>query len=260
MGKGIELRRHGDLVELRFDRPEALNTLTLAVIERFAEALERAEQLRPRCLLISGEGRNFMAGGDLSYLQEAGDAAPAEAARVIDALNGAMMRLAQMACPTLIAVQGAVAGAGFSLTLACDVAIAADNARFVFAYDRIAATPDGGLSWALPRAVGLRRALAIALSGEPLTADTALSLGLVTQVVALDALASTAHDVASRLAGGPTLAFAATRRLMREGLDRPLQDQLTAERDSFCAQASTRDFRGAVAAFFARSQPEFNGT
>jgi 2-(1,2-epoxy-1,2-dihydrophenyl)acetyl-CoA isomerase len=259
MGNGIKLIHRGDVVELRFNRPEALNTLTLKVINAFAGALIETEKSQPRCLLITGEGRNFMAGGDLAYLEEAGDNAPVEAAKVIDALNIAMKQLARMPCPTLIAVQGAVAGAGFSLTLACDMAIAADNARFVFAYDKIGATPDGGLSWNLPRAVGMRRALAIAMSGEPISGESALSLGLVAQVVAHDAFEKIAQDMAVRLAQGPTLAYVATRQLMLDGLDRNYEDHLTAERESFSGQAATLDFRAAVEAFFARQQPQYKG-
>ena len=259
MGAPLSLLARDGFVELRFTRPEALNTLTLASIERFAEALAEVESRRPRCLLLTAEGRSFMAGGDLTYLAEAGDAAPAQAARVIDALNGAMLRLMRLPCPTVVAVQGAVAGAGLSLTLACDLAIGADDVRFVFAYDKIAATPDGGLTWMLPRVLGLRRALATALLAQPIEAEQALALGLLSEVVARDALDEAAQCAARKLARGPTLAYAATRQLMLEGFERPFEAQLEAERQSFCAQAGTADFRGAVEAFFARREPEHHG-
>ena len=112
MGAPLSLLARDDFVELRFTRPEALNTLTLASIESFAEALTEVEWRQPRCLLLTAEGRSFMAGGDLTYLAKAGDAAPAQAATVIDALNVAMLRLVRLSCPTVVAVQGAVAGAG----------------------------------------------------------------------------------------------------------------------------------------------------
>lgn len=250
---------HDGFHELRFNRPEALNTLTLEVVIEFDSLLKVVAAQSARALLITGEGKNFMAGGDLTYLMEAGEKAPAEAFKVIDALNGAMLRLAELDCPTVIAVQGAVAGAGLSLMLNCDIAIAEEDARFVFAYDRIAASPDGGLSWTLPRVVGLRRALEIAVSGEPVAAARALELGLVTTIVTADSLRPQAEAVTERLAAGPSRALAATRRLMLDGQVRNFADQLIAERDSFCERAATEDFHEAVTAFFARRKPVYQG-
>lgn len=248
---------HEAFDELRFDRPEALNTLTLDVIEAFDTALADIAASRVRALLITGAGKAFMAGGDLGYLAKAGDAAPAEAFKVIEALNRAMLRLTALDCPTVVAVQGAVAGAGLSLMLNCDIAIATADARFVFAYDRIAATPDGGLSWTLPRAIGHRRAMEIALAGAPVGADRALEIGLVSAVVPAEALRSEAEARAARLGAGPSRAFAATRRLMHDGWDRGFADHLVAERDSFCDRAATEEFHEAVDAFFARRTPAY---
>jgi len=252
MTDGVHLAPERDLHVLRFTRPDALNTLTLPVIRALDNALGDVEQQSTRCLLITADGANFMAGGDLTYLHTAGDRAPDEARIVIDALNSAMRRLVQLPCPTVIAVQGAVAGAGLSLTLACDVAIGADTTRFVFAYDKIAATPDGGLTWTLPRAVGMRHAVQIALSGRPMDAARAEMLGLLGEVVPAHELENRAEALATRLATGPRHAYAATRKLMYEGQTRCFSEQLDAERDSFCQMAETNDFRDAVTAFFAR--------
>lgn len=259
MSDGLSLIHRDGYHELRFTRPAALNTLTLAVIRALDGALMQVAENRPRCLLITAEGRAFMAGGDLGYLAEAKERAPDEARIVIDALNTAMLRLNVLPCPSVIAVQGAVAGAGMSLLLACDLAIGADTAKFVFAYDKIAATPDGGMSWSLPRAVGLRHAMRIALSGKPVTSEEALSLGLLGEVVPEGDLQSAAQAAAARLANGPTQAFVATRRLMQDGGALALADHLDAERDSFCALAGTRDFRIAIDAFFARRPPDYRG-
>lgn len=259
MSDALSLIRHGGFDEIRFARPAELNTLTLGVIQSLDDALAEVAARRPRCLLVTAEGRAFMAGGDLRYLVEAGERAPAEARIVIDALNSAMLRLNALPCPSVIAVQGAVAGAGISLVLACDLAIGASSAKFVFAYDKIAATPDGGMTWSLPRAVGLRHAMRISLSGKPVEADEALALGILSDLVPPEDLQQVAETVAERLAAGPTKAIVATRHLMQDGNGRTLADQLDAERDSFCALAGTRDFRGAVEAFFARRQPEYRG-
>jgi len=259
MTSGIAHTVHEGWRELRFDRPAAMNTLTLPVILAVEEALDEVAAAKARCLLITAEGKNFMAGGDLSYLREAGDRAPREAEAVIDALNRVMLRLTGLDCPTVIAVQGAVAGAGLSLVLACDLALAADNARFVFTYDRIAATPDGGLSWTLPRAVGLRRAMAIALSGEPIGASRAMEIGLLSEVAPAGLLQDRARELACRLATGPSQAYAAIRRLMLDGQDRGFADHLAAERESFCLRAGSEDFRGAIETFFERRKPEYRG-
>lgn len=159
MTQGITSTTTDGVHELRFDRAEAMNTLTLPVVAEFDQALGTAAAKGARALLITAAGRSFMAGGDLGYLTRAGDSAPAQAAQLIDAHNHAVLKLVALDCPTVVAMQGAVAGDGLSLMLACDLAIAAQDARFIFAYDRIAATPDGGVSWTLPRAVGLRQAL-----------------------------------------------------------------------------------------------------
>lgn len=249
---GVDLTRERDVHVLRFTRPEALNTLTLPVILALDKALIDVARQDPQCLLITAEGANFMAGGDLTYLHEAGDHAPHEARVVIDALNSAMRRLMDLPCPTVIAVQGAVAGAGLSLTLACDMAIGMETTRFVFAYDKIAATPDGGLTWTLPRVVGLRQAIQISLSGRPVDAARAETLGLLAEVTPANELQSRAETVAAQLASGPTDAYVATRKLMHDGQGRNFTEQLDAERDSFCQMAETGDFRSAVGAFFAR--------
>jgi 2-(1,2-epoxy-1,2-dihydrophenyl)acetyl-CoA isomerase len=146
-----------------------------------------------------------------------------------------------------------------SLLLAADIAVAADDTRLAFAYGAIGTTPDGGLSWSLPRAVGLRRATEIALLGEPIDAQEALRLGLVTRVVARDELDAETAKIAARLAAGPTLAMGRTRALLRSSLRHTLAEQLALERENFIASAGTEDFREGVAAFVERRRAEFRG-
>lgn len=259
MTEDLRLIHHDGFDELRFNRPAELNTLTISVIRSLDRALIGVEARKPRCLLMTAEGKSFIAGGDLKYLAKAGEYAKDEARIVIEALNCAMLRLVSLPCPTVIAVQGAVAGAGLSLVLACDLAIGAASARFVYAYDKIAVTPDGGLTWMLPRAIGMRRAMRVAMSGAPVEAREALDLGILSAVVPANELQDAGEAAAQKLASGPTKAFVATRRLMHEGQGRSFPVQLEAECDSFCAQTETEDFRGAVEAFFARRQPEYQG-
>lgn len=259
MTKGVRLVRHEIFHEVRFVRPDTMNTLTLDAINELERMLAEIETERSRCVLFTAEGRNFMAGGDLDYLKKAGDNSPQEARAVIAALNGLFLRLLTFPCPTVIAMQGAVAGAGISLLLACDWAIAADNCRFVFAYEKIATTPDGGLTWTLPRAIGFKQAVRIALSAEPLLAEEAFRLGILADIASAGELQQAGEAAATRLAKGPTLAYAATRNLMLESHSSDLESHLGAELESFCDHAATADFRGAVDAFFERRQPEFHG-
>ena len=154
-------------------------------------------------------------------------------------------------------IQGAVAGFGLSLVCACDLAIAAEDAYFTSAYRQLALTPDGGLTFALPRIVGLRKALEILLLSERLDAAEALRLGLVNKVVAPEALDRAVADWATSLADGPALALRNVKRLARQSLDHTLSEQLQAEATSFAQCATTPDFAAGVRAFIAKRRPRF---
>lgn len=257
--KNVKIILRDTFHELRFIRPEAMNTLSLEMIKDFDQALADIATMNPRCVLLTAEGKNFMAGGDLGYLKAAGNNAPHEARTVIKALNRLFIRLIEFPCPTVIATQGAIAGAGISLTLACDWVISANNSRFIFAYDQIAASPDGGLTWLLPRAIGIKQAIHLMLSTDPVTASEAERLGIIAETVEDDELTKAAEQVANRIAKGATLAYSATRKLFLNSYDRDFPTQLDAELDSFCALAGTRDFKEAITAFFERKKPEFHG-
>jgi 2-(1,2-epoxy-1,2-dihydrophenyl)acetyl-CoA isomerase len=164
-----------------------------------------------------------------------------------------------MRAPVIASLHGAVAGAGLSLAMACDLAIAAEGTRFSFAYARLGASCDLGGSWHLPRIVGLRRALEISLLGDTFDAGQALQLGLVNRVVPADRLADETRQVAERLAAGAPLALGQLKRLMREASSRDLPAQLAAERAAFAACVETQDFHEGVTAFLARRAPRYEG-
>jgi 2-(1,2-epoxy-1,2-dihydrophenyl)acetyl-CoA isomerase len=212
-----------------------------------------------RVIVLSGEGRAFVAGGDLAYFRDAGDNAPQAAAELIAPMHEAVMALAAARQPVLASLHGAVAGAGMSLAMAADLAIAADNTVFNLAYAKVGATPDCSASWTLPRLVGLRAAMEIALLADSLDATEALRLGLVNRVVPLDELQAETAKLARRLAGGAPLALAGIKRLLRDGLDRSLSEQLAAEQAAFVAGAATQDFHEALRAFFGKRKPVFQG-
>ncbi|MGQ0730006.1 enoyl-CoA hydratase/isomerase family protein [Acidovorax sp.] len=251
------LERHGAVATLRFNRPEALNAIDVPMANAFLAAVQSiAADPGVRAVVLRGNGRGFMAGGDLATLR----ADPVQGAiDILTPLNAALQLLAQMNAPVIAQVHGAAAGAGLSLVLMADYVIAAEGTRFNLAYINLGTSCDVGASWALPRIVGVRQALEIALLGEAFTADDALRLGLVNRVVPGAELDSATTALAQRLASGPTLAYGAMKRLMRASMDHTLSEQLAAEKGAFVHCAGTEDFRAGVEAFHQRQSPQFVG-
>ena len=251
------LERNGAIATLRFNRPEALNAINVPMANAFLTAVQSiAADPGVRAVVLRGNGRGFMAGGDLATLR----ADPVQGAiDILTPLNAALQLLAQMNAPVIAQVHGAAAGAGLSLVLMADYVIAAEGTRFNLAYINLGTSCDVGASWALPRIVGVRQALEIALLGEAFTADDALRLGLINRVVPGAELDSATAALAQRLASGPTLAYGAMKRLMRASMDHTLPEQLAAEKDAFVHCAGTEDFRAGVEAFHQRQSAQFVG-
>jgi len=251
------LSREGAVAILRFNRPQALNAIDVSMAQAFLAAVRGlAADPGVRALLLCGEGKGFMAGGDLAVLSADPQGG---AAALIGPLHEALQLLATLDLPVIAQVHGVAAGAGLSLMLQADFVLAAKGTRFNLAYVNIGASCDVGASWALPRWVGLRRALEIALLGDMLDADAAERMGLINRVVEADALPAEAMALAQRLAAGPTRALGQLRRLLRGSMERDLPAQLAAEEAAFQACAATADFREGVDAFFARRKPAFQG-
>lgn len=253
----IRLDIDGAHAILTFDRPEALNAIDGAAARAFQQAIEQvAATPTIRALMLRGAGRAFMAGGDLPAMRS--DPATIGPA-LIDPLHAGLLTLTRLPIPVLACAHGAVAGAGLSILLAADLAIAADDCRFTLAYTRIGASPDGSASWHLPRIVGLRKALELALLSDTLDAQQALALSIVNRVVPAAALADEAQALLHRLADGPTHALGRTKALLRASLSRTLEDQLDAERAAFLEGTATTDFREGLDAFLEKRAPRFTG-
>ena len=259
-GDPVLFERDGAVATIRLNRPDRLNAIDEEAAQLLLDAVRRASREDGlRALVLRGEGRAFMAGGDVTTFHSAGDGVTKLVRKVIGKLEETVSVLDRLRVPVVARVQGAVAGAGMSLMCAADVVVAAEDTRIAFAYHAIGTTPDGGLSWTLPRLVGLRRATEIAFLGEPIGAEEALRLGLVTRVVPLEELDRATSEVAQRLASGPTLAFGRARELFRRTFDFTLPEQLALERESFLASTRTEDFREGVAAFVERRRADFHG-
>jgi 2-(1,2-epoxy-1,2-dihydrophenyl)acetyl-CoA isomerase len=250
----------GGIAYILLNRPSVLNALDESMGRALLAACEtilRNDSIR--VVVLSGAGRAFMAGGDLARFHASPESGSQTAMALIDPLHAALAILTSLKQPVIGALHGAVAGAGISLALACDLAIASDSTTFNFAYTRIGANSDGGLSWHLPRIVGMRKAMEIALLGEPLLADDLLRLGLVNRVVPQHGLEESTRRVAEHLVQGPTAAFGSMKRLLRQSHGMSFEAQMAEERNAFVDCTATGDFREGVDAFFARRKPAFRG-
>jgi 2-(1,2-epoxy-1,2-dihydrophenyl)acetyl-CoA isomerase len=246
------------------NRPEALNALDLIMAEGLAGAMARCEDDPAiRAVVLRGTGPAFMAGGDLktfaALLGEPRGTRRAFFEQLIQQVHQGILAMRRMPKPIVAAVHGPAAGFGVSLVLACDLALAAEEAVFTLAYSLIGTSPDGGSTFHLPRAVGVKRAMEIALLGDRFPAADAARIGLINRAVPAAALAAEVETLARRLAAGPTHAYGRTKALINASFERPIEQQLQAEVESFAACALTRDFAEGVSAFLAKRRPEFHG-
>lgn len=249
--------RLGSVAHIRFNRPEALNAIDAPMAEAFLTACSNiADDPLVRAVSVDGTGRAFTAGGDLAALN---DEPVGVAQRLIEGMHGGLLLLAKLQAPVVASVHGAVAGAGLGVLLGCDLAIAAADTRFGVAYPLIGASCDSSVSWGLPRVVGLRKALELALLAEGFDAAEALRLGLVNWVVPPAELQAQTERVIQRLSMGPTAALGNIKRLMRASIQHDLDTHLNAEAQGFLACATTHDFAEGAGAFLNKRQPNFTG-
>jgi 2-(1,2-epoxy-1,2-dihydrophenyl)acetyl-CoA isomerase len=252
----------GNVGLVTLNRPQALNSFTRQMHHELWVILDKAEANKSiRALVITGAGRGFCAGADLAEfdfadgpnLVERADPGP-----IIDqAFNPTTRRLQNLRMPTVAAVNGVAAGAGASLVMTCDVAIAAPTASFIQAFSKIGLIPDAGSSWFLVERLGLARATALAMTGDKLMAPQAKEWGLIWDVA--DDSVAVALQFAERLAVMPTKALVSTRALLRDAGQRSLSQQLDAERDAQSALGRTHDYIEGVTAFLQKRPAQFTG-
>ncbi|MCU4652083.1 enoyl-CoA hydratase-related protein [Roseibacterium sp. SDUM158016] len=253
-------RRVGDVAEIRFNRPDSLNALSVELAAAFAEAVEATiAQGDARAILLAANGRGFVAGGDLAAMGADPDSGSQVVDTLLSILNPAILALAEQDAPVVAAVRGVAAGAGFAFMLGADLVVADRAARFSMAYGQIGGVPDCGSTWYLARRLPRGAAHRLVLLGETLTAEAARDLGLVSELCDADAVEARALELAQLLASGPTKAFGAVRRLLDRAGQNTLAEQLEAERAAFVAAAGSEDFRAGVAAFLGKTRPRFTG-
>ncbi|NBS97179.1 MAG: enoyl-CoA hydratase [Betaproteobacteria bacterium] len=245
------------------NRPAALNALSHEMNAALVDVSSQLEHdVGVRCVVIQGAGEHFMAGGDVKSFSE-GPSDPEQRRMLfengISQTHSIITRLRRMPKPVIASVKGAVAGFGLSLMSACDLVIAADSSFFTLAYCHIGTSPDGGATYALPRTVGVKQAMEIALLGDRFDASRALELGLINQVVPVAELEHATAKLAARLSKGPTAVYGRTKNLINQSLNRTLPEQLQAEQDNFVASALGADFSEGIRAFVEKRKPNFIG-
>ncbi|MBA4256445.1 MAG: enoyl-CoA hydratase [Polaromonas sp.] len=253
----LRVEREGAIATLCFNRPAALNAVDVPMAQALLAAVQDiAAHPGVRAVVLRGAGKGFMAGGDLATLA----ADPVQGAiDLIGPLNEAVALLHSLDAPVIAQVHGVAAGAGLSLMLQADFVLAAEGTRFNLAYINLGTSCDVGASWALPRLVGLRKALEIALLGDTLDAAEAERLGLVNRVLPAAELDAAVAQLTQRLANGPTVALGHMRRLMRSSFDHDIRTQLAAEAAAFDRCARTADVPAGIQAFFDKQPPTFQG-
>ncbi len=256
-GRVSQVVREG-IAWLTLDRPQAGNAVDLAMAQALLHAASTCDaDASIDCVVLTGAGKTFCVGGDLqAFLAEEVQTSISE---LVGVLHLAVSRFARMSKPLVVLVNGAAAGAGLSLALLGDVVLASSAASFIPAYGKLGVSPDGGLSWLLPRLVGLRRAQQILLTGRSLTATDAEAIGLITSVVEAHDLDAAGWRTARDLAKAATAAVAATRELLLSSLCSPFEAHLDAEARAIVRLGGAEDAQEGVRAFLERRAPDFKG-
>ena len=258
------VEKNDAIATLSFNRPESRNALSLEMRRDLRDVLAELEyDDEVRCVVMQGVGEHFMAGGDVKRMVEH-VAEPPEKIRSaftqrIHDLHPIMFTMRRMPKPIIASVAGAAAGAGVSMALACDLVIAADNAFFTLAYVHIGTSPDGSASFNLPRAVGIKKAMEIAMLGDRFDAEAAKAMGMINFVVPAADLDKETSKLARRLAAGPTHVYGNTKRLLYRSLENEWESQLQLEGETFADCAAREDFREGVTAFVEKRAPKFTG-
>jgi len=255
----FDVKNHVATVTL--NRPESLNAFNPKLSEDLLLCLLECEERKDvRAVVITGAGKAFCAGGDVKGMAGELDKSPSQfLKRVTHNLHAAISSITRMEKPVIAAVNGVAAGAGFSLAIACDMALASESARFTMAYTRIGLVPDGSSTYMLPRLIGLRKALELIYTNKVLSAKEAKELGLINRVIEDQNFSPEVEKFASELAKGPTLAFGLAKRLMQLGVNETLETQMENEREFIAKASKSEDFREGVLSFLEKREPGFRG-
>ena len=260
----LQIEIDGNVGTLTLNRPDSFNAMSPEMIGELTVAFSWLADRAPlRALIVTGAGKAFSAGGDVNWFQQGVESEeidlPSEVRRGAEALHMGIIDLQRIPYPVIAAVNGPAAGAGFSLALACDIRIASAAAFFACAYGRIGASPDGGMTYFLPRVLGPSRALELLLEDPNLSAEDARAERLVSEVVAPEELMAMARAKAEKLAAMAPHYVRMAKALCHQSIDNSLTEHLQLERHGIADSMATEDLRSGVTAFFGGEKPEFHG-
>jgi 2-(1,2-epoxy-1,2-dihydrophenyl)acetyl-CoA isomerase len=257
----ILLDKDGPIARITLNRPEAANALTLPMSREFMlAAIDCDEDPEIRAIVLTGAGRLFCAGGDLASFAKAGDGIGAALKEMTVYLHAGISRLARSRAPVITAINGTAAGAGMSLAVAGDLAIASDEAKFTMAYTAAGLSPDGSSTYFLPRMIGMRRTQELMLTNRRLSAAEALDWGLVNRLAPAGEVLAHAEDLARELAAGPTGAFGVVKKLLSTAFSESLETQMEHEARGIAGCAGRPDGQEGIAAFLEKRQARFSGS
>ncbi|MDQ2837009.1 MAG: enoyl-CoA hydratase-related protein [Actinomycetota bacterium] len=261
MADVLLLDRTEGVATVTMNRPDSMNSLSVELKNALVQTLgELSSDPAVRAVVLTGSGRGFCVGQDLGEhieLLQANDPAPLHT--VEEHYNPITLSLAEMPKPVIAAVNGVAAGAGASLSFACDLRIVSDQARFLLAFANVGLGLDSGASWTLPRLIGSARAIELSLLAQPISAELAHSYGLVTQLVPAEQVLPVAQELAAKLAAGPTAAYASIKNAIHFSASHGLRESLANEAVQQGQAGGTDDHRAAVAAFVNKEKPVFVG-
>ena len=260
MGEVVVTERRGAVAVIRMNRPARMNAYNVEMGEALlSEVSAAAADPSVRCMVLTGTGKAFSAGGDVELFAAFENEGPEKFMGMAIGLHALIATLRRAPKPVVAAVNGVAAGAGFSMALACDVAVAASSSRFTLGYQNIGLSPDGGMTFFLARALGTQRAMEMTLFSRVLSAEQAAAWGLVQEIFPDTEFAAGVEALADRLASGPTLAYARAKELYNRALSQPLEAQLEEERQNISRCAGTHDFREGIRAFLDKRPARFEG-
>lgn len=256
----ISYEKEGGVAEISLNRPEVMNAFNGRMHEEIFAAFEDADaDAEVRSVLLRGEGRGFSAGADLGEIVEQGDGQPDLGEYLRSTYSRLVTKIVALQKPVVAALHGPVYGAGLGIALACDLRVAEEGARFSVAFIKIGLMPDAGITYFLPRMVGLARAMEMSMLGDDLDAAEAHRLGLVGRLVPGGSAAEEGRALAERLSLLPTRALAEMKAALHESLDANLTQTLEREAEGQTDCGYTKDHREGVAAFFDKRKPAFTG-